>query len=76
MNIIASTPDWVLDIKKRVDEAHGQTDSLTAAKGIVAILKALEEFRLSIDALEEMLVVGDHEAGIEALAEAAKRKLG
>ena len=40
------------------------------------ILRALEKFRLNIDALEHMLVADDHEAGIKALADAAKRKLG
>ena len=40
------------------------------------ILKALEKFRLNIDALEEMLVADDHEAGIKALADAVRRKLG
>ena len=40
------------------------------------LLRALEKFRLDIDALEEMLVADDHEAGIRALADAVRRKLG
>ena len=40
------------------------------------LLRALEKFRLDIDALEEMLVGDDHEAGIRALADAVRRKLG
>ena len=40
------------------------------------ILRALEKFRLNIDALEDMLVADDHRAGIKALADAVKRKLG
>ena len=40
------------------------------------ILRALEKFRLNIDALEDMLVADDHRAGIKALADAARRKLG
>ena len=39
------------------------------------ILRALEKFRSNIDALEEMLVADDHKAGIEALADAVRRKL-
>ena len=40
------------------------------------ILRALEKFRLNIDALEDMLVADDHRAGIKALADAVRRKLG
>jgi len=40
------------------------------------ILRALEKFRTNIDALEDMLVADDDEAGIKALADAARRKLG
>ena len=40
------------------------------------LLRALEKFRLDIDALKEMLVTDNHEAGIKALAAAAERKLG
>ena len=40
------------------------------------ILRALEKFRSNIDALEHMLVADDHEAGIKALADAVRRKLG
>ena len=40
------------------------------------LLGALEKFRSDIDALKEMLVTDNHEAGIRALSDAVKRKLG
>ena len=40
------------------------------------LLRALEKFRFDIDALQDMLVTDNHEAGIRALTEAVKRKLG
>ncbi len=40
------------------------------------LLRALEKFRLDIDALKDMLVADDHEAGIRALTDAVRRKLG
>ena len=42
----------------------------------VELLRALEKFRFDIDALQDMLVSDNHEAGIRALTEAVKRKLG
>ncbi len=40
------------------------------------LLEALEKFRLDVDALKEMLVTDNQEAGIRALTDAVRRKLG
>ena len=40
------------------------------------LLRALNKFCLDVDALKDMLVADDHEAGIRALADAVRRKLG
>ena len=39
------------------------------------LLRALEKFFVDIEALKDMLVLDDNEAGTQALADAVRRKL-